>query len=98
LRPTLWATPSLMKYGRELGHRVLAGTDALPVPGEERLLATYGTVLDMPFDPEHPARSFLRAFRDGDVATKWIGERSRIVEVVRRLQRYRQRDTGSPLR
>lgn len=90
LRPTLWATPGLMTYGRELGHRVIAGTDALPVAGEERLLASYGTEFDMPFDPEHPARSFVRAFTEGDVAAKLIGRRSSAVEVFKRLRSYRK--------
>jgi hypothetical protein len=81
LRPSLWPTPGLMKYGRELGHRTIAGTDALPLAGEERLLGTYGTLLDMPFDPEHPARSFVKSFHDGDVNTRMVGHRSSVKEV-----------------
>ena len=93
LRPTMWPTPGLMNYGRELSHRVIAGTDALPVAGEERLLATYGSILDMPFDPEHPARSFVQAFTNGDVVTRTVGRRSGAIDVIKRLRSYRRRDT-----
>lgn len=89
LRPTVWPTPGLMKYGRALGHRVIAGTDALPVAGEEKLLATYGTMFDMPFDPERPATSFVKAFAEGDVVTKVLGRRSSAVDVFKRLKRFR---------
>ena len=71
LRPRRCPEPRLMREARRRGLAVIAGTDPLPLPGEERLLGTYATVFEGAFDTERPlqsARQLLRS-RSADVGT-----------------------------
>jgi hypothetical protein len=64
LRPRCGFEPRLMREARRRGLAVIAGTDALPLPGEERILGTYATVFEGTFDAERPlhsARHLLRS-------------------------------------
>lgn len=54
LRPAGSREPRLMREARSRGFAVAAGTDALPVPGEERLLGSYVSVLEGDFDAARP--------------------------------------------
>lgn len=44
LRPRLWGTPRHLSLATELGYKVLAGSDSLPLPGEDQRLLSYGTI------------------------------------------------------
>lgn len=61
LRPLGWPTPLAIRRARRLGLPVLAGSDPLPVPGEEPLVATCHALLDTPLAPPSllPALSTL---------------------------------------
>jgi len=64
LRPARCPEPRLMREARSRGQAVVAGTDPLPLPGEERLLGTYASVLQGAFDPERPLESARRLLRN----------------------------------
>jgi len=63
LRPRSAPEPRLMREARRRGLAVIAGTDALPMPGEERLLGTYATIFEGAFDPELPLQSARHLLR-----------------------------------
>lgn len=68
LRPASGPEPPLMREARRRGVGVLAGTDPLPFPGEERLLGSYASVFAGTLDPERPvdsARLLLRSAAAG---------------------------------
>ncbi|MBR6022547.1 MAG: hypothetical protein IK066_09050, partial [Kiritimatiellae bacterium] len=48
LRPIGWPTPLAIRRARRLGLPVLAGSDPLPVPGEEPIVGTCHALLDTP--------------------------------------------------
>lgn len=84
LRPRRSFEPRLMREARRRGLGVIAGTDALPLPREERLLGTYATVFEGPFDPERPLQSARHLLRSpsayvGTCGTRgtWAGSASR---------------------
>lgn len=45
IRPRLFPTPALMRTAQKLGFRFLAGSDPLPIAGDERVLGSYATAL-----------------------------------------------------
>ncbi|HEY5998242.1 MAG TPA: hypothetical protein VI078_02955 [bacterium] len=72
LRPAGAPEPSLMREARRRGIPVVAGTDPLPFAGEERLLGTYATVMEGPFDADRPLESARRLLRAGGPAPAGI--------------------------
>lgn len=85
LRPTLWPEPRLMRFGRRRGFGVLAGSDPLPVPGEEVVLGRYATVLEGTFDPPNPVPGVRRMLAAPGAAAV-VGARCGALEVLRRLR------------
>jgi len=82
LRPRSSLEPRLMREARRRSLGVIAGTDPLPLPGEERLLGTYATVFEGPFDPGQPlhsARLLLRSPHAGVCGTRgtWVAAAGR---------------------
>lgn len=67
IRPRGLREPRVFAEARRCGMRVLAGSDPLPVRGEERQLGRYATWLRGPFDEERPLASLFE--RLGDPAT-----------------------------
>lgn len=57
LRPTIWPEPDLMKRAGALGIGIVAGSDPLPFPGEERWSGTYTTLIEGEFDDTRPVTS-----------------------------------------
>ncbi|MFH0907433.1 MAG: hypothetical protein V1929_01545 [bacterium] len=91
LRPTIWPEPTLMSGARRIGFTVVAGSDPLPVPGEEKYAGTYATVMEGGFDAAKPVsslRSLLKA--RGNI----VGSRCGPMEVIRRLKM--NHDAGKP--
>ena len=67
LRPTVWPEPCLMCSARKKGFSIVAGSDPLPVPGEEKYAGTYATIIEGNFDAAKPVSSMrsLRIARPG---------------------------------
>lgn len=86
LRPPGWPEPAPMRRARGEGRPVLAGTDPLPFPGEERRQGQYAIRLEGAFDARQPAVSMLRLAAAGPA--ELIGARSGWVDVFRRLRRH----------
>lgn len=84
LRPTLWPTPRIMARARKGGVRVVAGSDPLPVAGDERWAGAYFTLFDGAFDPQRPAASLLKLLKSGRI-TGFGGRRGGPLETLRRL-------------
>ena len=88
LRPIGWPTPVLIRRGLREGFRVLAGSDPLPLPGEERRIGRYATVADGLPDPGSPARSVLHLLGPGGPPLRTAGQRPCPVATLLRLVRH----------
>ncbi len=84
LRHTLWPKPALLKQAEGKGFRVIAGSDPLPFPGEEKRIGSFGFVLEGDFDPGKPAASVRRALADSQPPITLIGKRNNIFTFARR--------------
>jgi hypothetical protein len=85
LRPLGWGEPALMRQARRFGFRIVAGSDPLPLPGEERVLGGYGCTLAAPCDREHPVASLRGALASAAVPIRIAGRRGAPWTVARRL-------------
>jgi len=65
----------LLALGRRRGFKVLAGSDPLPLAGEERRIGRYGVRVRAEFDPEAPAESVRRMLFYGNVFLETAGAR-----------------------
>lgn len=54
LRPIGWGEPDIMRRARENNIAVLAGSDPLPLPGEEKYAGCYGFIYQGPFNTARP--------------------------------------------
>ena len=88
LRPLGYPTPILLRRAEREGFRVLAGSDPLPFPGEERRIGSYATVADGRLDPEAPARSILGLLGPGGPALAVAGRRPCPGVTILRLVRH----------
>ena len=84
LRPRGYPEPSLMKKARSDGFRIIAGSDPLPLPAEERLIGTYGEALSGDLNLDDPLKSFWQLLKKGSRAAEVVGRRSSVVEFVTR--------------
>jgi hypothetical protein len=87
LRPALCPEPRLMREARRRGHAVLAGSDPLPLAGEEVFLGAYATVLQGAFDPGQPRESACHLLRDPAALTEIRGARGAWTAAARRWLR-----------
>lgn len=76
LRPACAPEPHLMRLARRRGSGVIAGTDPLPFPGEERLLGSYASVFEGTIDPARPADSARQLLRSAASRAAVAGSRS----------------------
>lgn len=83
LRPLGWGEPGLMCAGRRQGLGVIAGSDPLPVTGDDRHAGTYATLIDTPFDPARPVTALRAALRKP--APRRLGRRGTPFTVALRL-------------
>lgn len=94
-RPTFWPTPRPFKQARELGMRVLNGSDPLPFAGETGKAGSYGFALEGAFDEERPARSVRDILLAGDVELKSFGRRDGAVSFfLRQAKMYKKKYLG----
>ncbi len=87
MRPQGTPEPSLMARARSKGLSVIAGSDPLPMGGEDQYVGTYCSLFDGEFDPQKPAESVRRALTSSAVRT--IGRRCSIVQSFVRSVRLR---------
>lgn len=89
LRPAQCPLPRLMRLGRRRKMIVIAGSDPLPFPGEEKLTGSYGFIYQGEFDSDRPVTS-IKAILSGDPSRIRIaGRRCGSWQVLRRLQKNR---------
>lgn len=88
LRPVGWPTPVLIRRGMREGFRVLAGSDPLPLAGEEGRIGRFATVADGLPDPDAPAGSILRLLGPGGPPLRTAGRRPCAVATTLRLVRH----------
>ncbi len=91
LRPLGWPAPSAM---RDPSRRVLAGSDPLPLAGEEVRAGTYGVRLSGEFDPRRPVTSLRRLLFDPATPIQRIGRRDTPWRSAGRLLRHHRRKQG----
>ena len=96
LRPSIWPQPSLMRRGELLGLRVLAGSDPLPLPGEEKYAGSYATYSSASFDLLRPISSFRRLLLEPAVAWQRIGKRPGAFTTARRLAALKHASSRRP--
>jgi hypothetical protein len=89
LRPTKWQDPDIFREAVQRGFTLLAGSDALPVAGEERYLGQYASLFEMAFDSAQPLASIQASLSAlaADNAQR-VGVRCGLAEVMSRLWRY----------
>jgi len=75
LRPKGWTEPLPMRAARRKGFAVIAGSDPLPLPGQERFMGTYGFVSDAPFDESAPVSSLRRILTEHGRTVRCTGRR-----------------------
>ncbi len=89
MRPVFWPTPHPMRFARKNGYRVIAGSDPLPVAGEESVMGSYASLFSTEFDAAKPNSSLKSALSDPTVAIKSVGSRSGILEFFQRMKNSR---------
>ena len=85
LRPQSWATPKLMQFGIDKGLKVIAGTDPLPIDGQEQIAGSYGSLVELDLDLEKPVSSIRKALSSKDSVIRSIGKRNTVKEMLHRL-------------
>jgi len=88
LRPLGWPTPVLIRRGLRDGHRVLAGSDPLPLAGEERRIGCFASVVNGAPAAAAPAASILRMLGPGGPPLRTAGRRPCAVATALRLVRH----------
>ncbi|MDH3376357.1 MAG: hypothetical protein OEQ39_05240 [Gammaproteobacteria bacterium] len=87
LRPLGWGTPWLMRKARNRGFRVLAGSDPLPVIGEERYFGTYMTAAETATASASPTALIHSIVRDSSVSLSVRGSRPMPFAIAQRLRK-----------
>jgi hypothetical protein len=82
------AEPRLMTRARRLGLKVVAGSDPLPIGGEEPILGTYGTTWHGEIEIDRPVDSLRHMLLDPAVPVTIVGERTSWPGVFSRLARH----------
>ena len=84
MRPTLFPEPKAISQAQAKGIAILAGSDALPLAGEESVLGRYGVCLEAEGNREEPGL-FLRGALGLEASCfRRIGRRGSLVQTARR--------------
>ena len=94
LRPGGLPEPALMRRARRRGLSVIAGSDPLPAPREERMMGRYASVIDGCFDEGKPVTSIRTILGDPGLLAESAGKRCGVIEVAGRLYRYYRSPSG----
>ena len=89
IRPKSWAEPSLMSFARGLGITVVAGSDPLPLDGEEKYIGSYCSRFDCELDRSRPAAAVREFLRSEGAVTASVGGRCSLLAMMSRLVRLR---------
>lgn len=95
LRPWCWLQPFLMKKAVKSGFSILAGSDPLPFPGEEKMMGKYITRWQMEFDAEDPVASVRDYLKGSGIRLKSVGNRGLCIETLKRL--YKNAKSKGPV-
>ena len=87
LRPTIWLKPVLMRLAERRGFKVLAGSDPLPLAGEERILGRYGIYSEGRLNLNKPVSSFREHIRNSSPGYLITGQRSSVFRTGNRIIR-----------
>lgn len=88
-RPFFWPLPALFKTAQGRGIRNLAGSDPLPLPGQERKAGGFGVRLSGAIDPMQPFTSLCALLQDPEVPLCPFGRSERLYPFVRQQMRMR---------
>ncbi|OGV61558.1 MAG: hypothetical protein A2498_11755 [Lentisphaerae bacterium RIFOXYC12_FULL_60_16] len=88
LRPFGWPEPALMRWAMARGFNVLAGSDPLPLAGQELESGVYRTSFDGVFDTDQPGESLRTLFMSPQAFSRG-GRRSAWFQVISWVIRMR---------
>jgi len=91
LRPSLWPMPRLMKQADRRGFKIIAGSDSLPLAGEERWIGRTGFQVDGIFNPQQPATSLRDILNNPLSKFRPIGQHSSLMAFANRWGRNQLR-------
>jgi len=97
LLPSPSPAPALLRLARSAGYTIVAGSDPLPVKGEEAYLGCWATLASDGFDPGRPVSSLREVLRGDRRRLRLVGKRPgwmRVAARLGRLRRVRGRRTG----
>ena len=95
-RPWCWSRVSQFELARERGMRILAGTDPLPLKGEECRIGSYGFSHQLKRNAgESMLGAFCRMLEDSEVAVRMTGPNMSIGRFVSNQLRLRLRPVSS---
>jgi hypothetical protein len=60
-RPSFWPTPGIFSQSDSNNLRILSGSDPLPMPGEEKRIGTFGSIIHTELERNCPAESLIRS-------------------------------------
>ena len=83
VRPTLWPMPRLMKLAEQRGYKIVAGSDPFPLPGEEQLIGSYATALELTVDAGDATAQLLSYFASEQSVSR-CGVRSPVNQAISR--------------
>lgn len=83
VRPALWPRPARLARAEARGWRVLAGTDPLPLPGEEAKPGRFGILIAGDPDPDSPFASIKAALTALDRSPPTYGRLESMPRFVR---------------
>lgn len=87
LRPLGWPTPKELTLAKRLQLPILAGTDPLPMRGEEKQVGRYGIRLDS-FSEPFSGRAILKRLKEARDPHIFCGERNRALPWLYRYIRF----------
>ncbi len=76
MRNTFWPTPKLVKRAKKKGFALIAGSDPLPFAGEEKIIGSYGFLIDGDFSEKKPAESIRKILRTNSGSLRIAGKRN----------------------
>lgn len=88
MRPACLPDFHLIKQIHTVQKSLLAGSDPLPMKGEEKILGKYATLFEGEFDPENPLFSMQSILLSGSQPFTSSGKRSTLSEFILRHIRY----------
>lgn len=80
-----WPMPKLMRRAKEMGYRIVTGSDPFPLKGEEHLIGTYGIYSPQTVDPQNLQGSLKQLLLGTPAELTVCGNRGSFPSVARRL-------------